>query len=30
MKNIWLYANYSGSDKILTDMSSEVYDIKYG
>ena len=26
MKNFRLYANYSGSDKILVDMSSQVYE----
>ena len=30
MKNIRLYANYSGSDKIFVDMSNQVYDINYG
>ena len=30
MKNIRLYANYSGSDKILVDVSNYVYDINYG
>ena len=30
MKNIRLYAKYSGIDKILVDMSNYVYDINYG
>ena len=30
MKNIRLYGNYSGSDKILVDMNNQVYDINYG
>ena len=27
MKNIWLYPNYSGSDKILVDMSNYMISI---
>ena len=30
MKNVRLYTNYSGSDKILVNTSNYVYDIKYG
>ena len=30
MKNIRLYANYSGSDKILVDTSNQVYNISHG
>ena len=30
MEIIRLYANYSGSDKILLDVSNQVYDISYG
>ena len=30
MKSIPLYANYSGSDKIVVDMSNQVYHMNYG
>ena len=29
MKNIQLYANYSVRDKILVDISNQVYDFNY-
>ena len=30
MKNVRLYANYNGRNKIIVDMRNKVYDINYG